>query len=76
MADIPELTKTFRITYYLGTAIVVLLIMGTWVGAEIYFEFQHVKRELIRVESRMDKKTGRNADSIEELQEPNSDESK
>lgn len=78
MADIKELSN--RITSTLGAliAIGVLLVMGTWVGAEIYFEFQHVKREnirlnslikteILRVEGRLDKKTKRNEDNGKEV---------
>lgn len=78
MADIKELGKSVAVTYGLIIAWSVLLVMGTWVGAEIYFEFQHVKREnirlnnlikteILRVEGRLDKKTKRNEDNGKEI---------
>lgn len=75
MADIKELGN--KITSTLGALLAggVLLVMGTWVGAEIYFEFQHLKREadrieldykeeIARVEKRLNTITKRNADAI------------
>jgi hypothetical protein len=70
VADIPELSKTFKMTYYLGAAIIVGCIIATWVVGLVYFEFEHLKRdklrmeiyfeaEITRVESRLDKITKR-----------------
>ena len=73
MADVPELSKKSNTSWAFVIALVVITAIATWISAEIYFEFQHVKRELIRVEGRMDKKTDRNTEAIEELKKPGSD---
>lgn len=81
MADIKELSKSVMVTYGLIVAWSVLLVAGTWAGASIYFEFEHLKREAVRIEFRFDKITKRNAEAskinserITTLELPNSDE--
>ncbi len=84
MADIKELGN--KIVASLGSLIAagVLIAIIVWTGAEIYFEFQHLKRETIRIEERLDKITKRDreadekrdkeiADRVNVLELPNSD---
>lgn len=50
MADIKELGN--KITSTLGALLAggAIIAIVVWVGAEIYFEFQHLKREKARIE--------------------------
>ena len=76
MADIKEfgnkIVASLGSLVFGGAAIAIIV----WVGAEIYFEFQHLKREkdrveieykseIIRLEGRLDKITSRNKEASE-----------